>query len=59
MFVTVDLLVALEDAMAGTSTHKVVVTLTGREAAAHCRPSLATPLTALQRNETIMQYRNG
>lgn len=52
VFVTVDLLIALKDAMAGTSTHEVVITLTGRETAAHCRPRLATPLTTLQRNQT-------
>lgn len=52
VFVTVDLLIALKDAVAGTSAHEVVITLTGRQAAAHCRPRLAAPLTALQRNQT-------
>lgn len=48
VFVAVDLLVALKDTMAGTGTHEVVITLTGRETAAHCGPMLATSLTALQ-----------
>lgn len=53
VFVTVDLLIALKDAVAGTSAHEVVITLTGRQAAAHRRPMLAAPLTALRRNQTV------
>lgn len=53
VFITVDLLVVLKDTMAGTGTHEVVITLTGRQTAAHGRPRLATPLATLQRKETI------
>lgn len=47
MFVTVDSLITLEDTVAGTSTHEVVVTLTWGKTAAHSRPRLATTFTAL------------
>lgn len=47
VFVTVDFLIVLEDAVAGTSTHEVVVTLTRRKTAAHGCSRLATTLTAL------------
>lgn len=47
VFVTVDSLITLEDTVAGTSTHEVVVTLTWGKTAAHSCPRLATAFTAL------------
>ena len=49
MLMAVDFLVFLKDAVADAGAHEVVVTLTGAETAAHCRPRQATPLTALVR----------
>lgn len=47
MLVAKDFLVILEDTVAGTGTHEVVVALAGGKAAAHCCPSLVTSFTTL------------
>ncbi len=51
MFVTIHFLITLEDTVAGTSTHKVIVTLTRGKTTAHSGPCLATTLTALAKKE--------
>lgn len=47
VFVAEDFLVVLEDTVARTGTHEVIVALAGGKAAAHCRPSLVTSFTTL------------
>lgn len=47
VLVAEDFLVILEDTVAGTGTHEVVVALAGGKAAAHCCPSLVTSFTTL------------
>lgn len=56
MFVTVHFLITLEDTVAGTSTHEVVVTLTRGKTTAHSRPCLATTLTALTKKSKINTF---
>lgn len=51
VFVAVDLAIALKDAMAGTGTHEVIITLAGRETAAHGGPVLTASFTTLHGNE--------
>lgn len=47
MFLAENLLVILEDAVAGPSTHEVEVAEAGGQAAAHCGSRLQAELTAL------------
>lgn len=56
MFVTVDFLITLEDTVAGTSTHEVVVTLTRGETTTHSRPCLATTFTALEKKVHLIIF---
>lgn len=56
MFVTIHFLITLEDTVAGTSTHKVIVTLTRGKTTAHSGPCLATTLTALAKKSQMNTF---
>lgn len=50
VFVAIDLLIVLEHTVTGAGTHKVIVALTGRQAAAHCGTCVVAAFTSLTGN---------